>query len=112
MDFTARLRRHSATWNLWHGARRTGGVLCGVRFAWAIGDEYVTGSLAGPAVAALRGHRDVLMEAMGMSAPQAPEPVQPRAEPAPQPLAAPPAAALPGLPQGGRKGGAGRMGLS
>ncbi len=117
MDFTARLRRHSATWNLWHGAKRTGGVLCGVRFAWTIGDDYVTGSLSGPDVAALRGHRDVQMETTGVAAPRAPEPVPPRAEPvAPsRPVltaTAPAGAALPGLPQGNRKGGAGRMGLS
>ena len=122
MDFTARLRRHSATWKLWREAHRTGGVLAGVQFSWATGNDYVTGPLSGPQVVALRGHADAELEAMGMLSP-APPMVEalvaavaapPPAEKPRLAAAAPPesATALPGLPQAGRPRGPGRMGLS
>ena len=121
MDFTARLRRHSATWKLWREAHRTGGVLAGVQFSWATGNDYVTGPLSGPQVVALRGHADAELEAMSMLSPAPPLAAVAAAAVAPPPAekprpaaAAPPesAAPLPGLPQAGRPRGAGRMGLS
>ncbi len=121
MDFTARLRRYSATWKLWREAHRTGGVLAGVQFSWATGNDYVTGPLSGPQVVALRGHADAEIEVAGPAGvPAASLPselVKPddpvAAEPRPRDAAPPASAApLPGLPQSNKGRGAGRMGLS
>ena len=81
MTFCARLRRNSAVWNLWMGHHRLGGVVCGVQFNRTLPGEYTTVELTTDQVTALRGHGDVLIEAMTQPLAVAPMPIPVTAAP-------------------------------
>jgi hypothetical protein len=69
MTFIARIKTHSVVWRNWNGARRTGGVLHGVRFAWEPGDIYRSEPLTAEQIALLRGHEGVILEAVSVELP-------------------------------------------
>lgn len=67
MRLNARIRRFSATWRLWEGHRRTGGLVRGVAFRWTPGADFVAEDLSADQVQALKGVVDVEIEAFGAS---------------------------------------------
>jgi hypothetical protein len=62
MQITARIKRASAIWRLWQGNRRTGGMVAGVQFTSAPGDNYIAENLAPAQAKALENHSDVVLE--------------------------------------------------
>ena len=59
MNFTARLRQHSAIWQMWRQHNRTGGAVDGILFRWTQGNVYVSGPLNATQVAAAAAHTDI-----------------------------------------------------
>lgn len=69
MRLNARIRRFSATWRLWEGHRRTGGLVRGVAFRWTPGADFVAEDLSADQAQALKGVVDVEIEAIGAASP-------------------------------------------
>ena len=65
MQFTAELKRYTATWKLWRQHHRVGGEIGGVKFAWVAGDRYVTGALNTTQVQSVSRAPDVVLLVTG-----------------------------------------------
>ena len=106
MTFTARIRRHSFTWQAWVRTNRISGVVGDVLFRWVRGGDFVSGPLAPLQIDALRLFDDVQLEGAEMAPVVAP-PQAPLLPPAP---AAPTTLTLPPRPPP-NKPGPNKMGL-
>jgi hypothetical protein len=91
VTFVSRIKQHSAVWNNWKAGNRPGGVLYGARFAWSPGDIYRSGTLTKDQVAALMGHPDIILEAVGTDLSETDELVTDQAADLLSPALSPPA---------------------